>query len=230
MWRTTAFALLLNLLGVVPAIAQTAPSASELAAYEGAHAFAADNNAAAIQAAAKAGDDVNGRDMRGRTPAIVATHRAAHAALGALIAAGADLNLLDHDRYDVLTIAAVANDVESLQMAMDAGANTKATTSIYDGTALIAAAHLGHSQVVALLVAGGAPLDHFNNLGWTALIEAIVLGDGGPRHQATVKALIAGGVDVDLPDGSGRKPLALAEARGFKEIAAMLMAAGAHAQ
>ena len=52
--------------------------------------------------------------------------------------------------------------------------------SPYDGTALIAAAHLGHHEVVRALVEAGAPLDHVNNLGWTALIEAVILGDGGP--------------------------------------------------
>lgn len=47
--------------------------------------------------------------------------------------------------------------------------------------ALIAAAHLGHVEVVKALIAGKAPLDRVNNLNWTALIESIVLGDGGPN-------------------------------------------------
>ena len=67
------------------------------------------------------------------------------------------------------------------------GASAKLVTSRYDGTALIAAAHLGHDGVVRQLIAAGAPLDHVNNLHWTALIEAVVLGDGGPRHQAVVR-------------------------------------------
>ena len=39
----------------------------------------------------------------------------------------------------------------------------------------------------------GASLDHVNNLGWTALIESIMLGDGGPRHTETVRALVEAG-------------------------------------
>ena len=35
----------------------------------------------------------------------------------------------------------------------------------------------------------GAPLDHVNNLGWTALMEAVVLGDGGSDHQEVVRLL-----------------------------------------
>ena len=72
-------------------------------------------------------------------------------------------------------------------MLLALGASAKLTTSRYDGTALIAAAHLGHDGVVRQLIAAGAPLDHVNNLHWTAVIEAIVLGDGGPRHQATLQ-------------------------------------------
>ena len=71
--------------------------------------------------------------------------------------------------------------------------------------------------MVAALIAGKAPLDHVNNLGWTALIEAIVLGDGGARHQATVRALIDGGANLDLADGQGVRPLTLARQRGYAQ-------------
>ena len=87
-----------------------------------------------------------------------------------------------------MTIAAVANDVPTLRLALELGASAKNVTSRYDGTALIAAAHLGHAEVVKILIAASAPLDHVNNLGWTALMESIVLGDGGSRHTDTLKA------------------------------------------
>ena len=100
-------------------------------------------------------------------------------------------------------------------------------TSPYDGTALIAAAHLGHDEVVRVLIAAKAPLDHVNNLGWTALIESIVLGDGGKRHVATLKALVQAGANVTIADRSGETPLALAKRRGFAEMVAILEKAGA---
>jgi len=81
--------------------------------------------------------------------------------------------------------------------------------------------------VVRALIEGGAPLDHVNNLHWTALIEAVVLGDGGPRHQATVRALVAAGADLNLADSSAATPLTLARQHGYSEIARMLDAAGA---
>ena len=129
--------------------------------------------------------------------------------------------------YDVITIAAVADDVPMLELALASGGNARAITSPYKGTALIAAAHLGHAKVVEALIAAKAPLDHVNNLAWTALIEAIVLGDGGPRHQATVEALVKGGANLDLADGQGVRPLSLARSRGYKRIAEILERAGA---
>ena len=73
----------------------------------------------------------------------------------------------------------MANDLAMLKLALAGGASAKNITSRYDGTALIAAAHLGHAEAVKLLIAAKAPLNHVNNLGWTALMESIVLGNGG---------------------------------------------------
>jgi ankyrin repeat protein len=112
-------------------------------------------------------------------------------------------------------------------VALELGASAKNVTSRYDGTALIAAAHLGHVEVVKTLIAAGAPLDHVNNLGWTALIESMVLGDGGPRHQATLEALVAARANVNVPDRQRRTPLALARERGYRAMAAVLEKAGA---
>ncbi len=202
--------------------AQTPPSAAEIAAYEGLHAAAARNDAAGVAALAAAGADLGARDGAGRTAVHVAAFASAEAALAALAAAGADMNGLDGERYDAVTIAAVADDPEAMSAALAAGNRPDLVTSVWDGTALIAAAHLGHDEVVRRLVVAGAPLDHVNNLGWTALIEAVVLGDGGLRHQACVQALLEGGADRAIADRDGQTPLMLAEARGYHEIAALL--------
>jgi len=80
---------------------------------------------------------------------------------------------------------------------------------------------------VRQLIAAGAPLDHVNNLHWTAVIESIVLGDGGARHQQTLQALIAAGADLKLRDRQGNTPLQLARSRGYTRMVRMLEAAGA---
>ena len=157
----------------------------------------------------------------------MATFARQHEAIRLLAAAGADLNLLERDRYDAVTIASVADDEETLRLLLLLGASARQVTSRYDGSALIAAVHLGHDGVVRQLIAAGAPLNHVNNLHWTAVIESIVLGNGGPRHQATLRALIDAGANLQLADRQGQTPLALAQSRGYAAMVAMLQRAGA---
>jgi ankyrin repeat protein len=216
--------LLLAVAGGIAA-AQTAPTAAEAAAYTGAHAAAWRGDAAALARAPRAA--LAARDGNGRTPLHVAAFARRREAIRALAAAGADLGALDNDRYDAVTIAAVADDEETLRTLLAAGASAKLTTSRYDGTALIAAAHLGHDGVVRQLIAAGAPLDHVNNLHWTALMESIVLGDGGRRHQATLKALLDAGASWRLADRQDRTPLQLAQGRGYDAMVRLLKTAGA---
>jgi ankyrin repeat protein len=210
-----------------PAGAQVAPSVEEMAAYRGLHAAAARGDAAEIRRLIAAGSAPDARDARGRTPLHVAAFASKPEAARALVQGGADPNALEGQRYDAVTIAAVRNDLPMLRAALALGTRSGNTTSPYDGTALIAAAHLGHDEVVRELIKAGAPLDHVNNLGWTALIEAIVLGDGGPRHVACLRALIEAGADVNLSDRQGATPLALARQRSHREMIELLRRAGA---
>ncbi len=76
------------------------------------------------------------------------------------------------------------------------------------------------------LIKARAPLDHVNNLGWTALLEAVILGDGGRRHLETVRALVEAGANVNLPDRQGLTPLAHAGQRHYPEMVTILTTAG----
>ena len=217
-------ALVLSFAGLLfqaTAWAQVPPSAAEVARYSGLHAAAQRGDVAQIQRLATAAT-VNTVDSYGRTPVHVATFAKQREAIRALVKAGADLGKLESDRYDAVTIASVADDEDTLRVLLQQGASAKLTTSRYDGTALIAAAHLGHDGVVRQLIQAGAPLDHVNNLHWTAAIEAVVLGDGGKRHQSTLKALIDAGANLKLTDRHGQTPLQLARARGYSEMVNML--------
>ena len=211
----------------LPAAAQNAPTPQEIAIYAGLHEAAAKGDVAEIEKLIKDGEKPNTQDSKSRTPLHVAVYLKQREAARALLRLGANPNALEIDRYDIVTIAAVANDLDMLKIVLDGGASARNITSRYDGTALIAAAHLGHAEVVKMLIAAKAPLNQVNNLGWTALMEAVVLGNGGENHTATVRELIEAGTDVIIADKQGATPLQHARRRGYVEIARILENAGA---
>ena len=89
------------------------------------------------------------------------------------------------------------------------------------------AAERGHVETVRTLIEAGVDVDHVNNLGWTALMEAVILGDGGPRHADIVRLLVEAGANVGLADRDGVTPLQHARRRGYAGIARLLEDAGA---
>ncbi len=221
LWTTLLLALLPQ-----TASAQTPPSPQERAAYSGLFGVTASGAHAEMVQLLVNGLDPNGRDGHGRTPYLVAAHNGDMAAMEILVKGGADPKAKDSRNYDAITILAVANRPEAMQLAVRLGGDPKAVTSPYMGNALIAAAHLGHHAVVKALIEAGSPLDHVNNLTWTAVIEAIVLGDGGSNHIASLKHLLDAGANPNIPDRQGRTPLALARERGYVRMAEMLEAKG----
>ena len=225
-WCAVVFGAVVGMAPVL-SMAQVPPSAAEAQAYQGLHLAAWSGDDAKVKALIAKGADLDARDAYGRTPLQVATYARQRDAISLLAKAGAKLDLFENDRYDAITIAAVADDPQTVSLLLSLGAKAGQTTSRYDGTALIAAAHLGHDEVVRILIRGGAPLDHVNNLHWTALIESIVLGDGGPRHQRTLAALVDAGANTQLADRQGNTPLQLAKARGYEAMVEKLKAAGA---
>jgi len=107
-----------------------------------------------------------------------------------------------------------------------AKANLK-DTNRYGGTALIPAAHHGHVEAVKVLLGTAIEKDHVNNLGWTALLEAVILGDGGKVHTEIVRLLVAAGANVNIADRDGVTPLAHAKRRNYAEMVRILSGAGA---
>ncbi len=215
----------LTLVSVAPSQAQVAPSPDQVQRYSGLLAAAQTGDVVQLKTLLPKQPPVDLRDPQQRTPLHVATYARQREVIRLLAEAGADLNALEFQRYDPVTIASVANDEETLALLLQLGARATNITSPYDGTALIAAAHLGHVGVVRQLIAAGAPLDHVNNLHWTALIEAVVLGDGGKNHTEIVRLLIAAGANTKLADRDGKTPLMLARERGYREMERLLAAA-----
>ena len=186
-------------------------------------------DASAIARALADGADPDARDADG-TPATVLATRGGHVeALRALVEAGADVDAQDATLDNPMLYAGREGLLDILRAVAEAGADPTITNR-FGGVALIPASERGHVEVVRyLLNETDIDVDHVNRLGWTALLEAILLSDGGPRHQAIVELLIENDADVDLADGDGVRPLAHARARDQSEIVALLEAADARA-
>ncbi len=173
------------------------------------------------------GAPLNAQDERGRTGVMAATHGNHVETVRALLDAGADVNLRDARSDNPFLYAGAEGYLEILKLAYAAGADPKLTNR-FGGTALIPACERGHVEVVRyLLNETTVNVNHVNNLGWTCLLEAIILSDGGARHQEIVKMVIEHGADVNLVDKDGVTPLQHAKRNGFREIQALLEAAGA---
>ena len=181
----------------------------------------------AIRAALADGADADGRDADG-TPATMLATRGHHTdALRALLGAGADVDAQDGTLDNPLLYAGREGFLDVVRVANEAEADPTITNR-YGGVAHIPASERGHVEVVRyLLNETDIDVDHVNKLGWTALLEAILLSDGGRRHQQIVELLLEAGADPDLADGDGVRPLTHARHRGQTEIVRQLEGADA---
>ena len=188
---------------------------------------AAAGDVSTIDAALAAGADPDARDAEGAPATMLAT-RARHVdALRRLLEADADVDAQDATLDNPMLYAGREGLLDILRAANEAEADPTVTNR-YGGVALIPASERGHVEIVRyLLNETDIDVDHVNKLGWTALLEAILLSDGGPRHQEIVALLIENGADVDLADGDGVRPLTHARSRGQQAIVRLLEEAGA---
>lgn len=157
------------------------------------------------------------------TSAIEALKRGDIAETLALIEAGADVNERDDIRDSVLLYSG-ANGIDEVVVAALAHGGDLTITNRYGGIALIPACERGHESTVRILLDAGAEVNHINDLGWTALHEAIVLSDGGAAHQRIIRMLLDAGADVTIPDSEGVLPIDLARGMGHTAIVEILSA------
>lgn len=142
-----------------------------------------------------------------------------------LIEQGADVNAKDETVQSAYLIATSEGFLSLLELTLAHGADVD-SKDWYNGTGLIRAAERGHALLVGMLLRAGIEVDHINNVGWTALLESIILGDGGQRYTDTVRVLLAGGADPLIPSQQdGINPIDHAQNRGYWTIAATLFAA-----
>jgi uncharacterized protein len=189
------------------------------------HDLVRDGDLAGVNAAVAAGGKLDARNAANETPLLVAVQQNQLGIALALIAAGADINAQASNKDSPWLLAGAVGRTEMLRAMIPKGPDfTKRNR--YGGNALIPACERAHIDTIKLLLTTKIDVDHVNRLGWTCLLEIVILGDGGPKHQEAARLILASGADPSLADKDGVSPLQHARARGQTAIAAMIETAG----
>ncbi|MFD9501192.1 ankyrin repeat domain-containing protein [Streptomyces sp. NPDC060035] len=179
-----------------------------------------------VRAALEGGARVEARDEELRTPLLLAALGDHVEVARLLVEAGASPDAQDNREDSPWLVTGVTGSVAMLHVLLPAGPDPTLRNR-FGGISLIPASERGHvAYVREVLRVTDVDVDHVNRLGWTALLEAVILGDGGRAHQEIVEVLLAAGATPRLPDGEGVTALEHAERRGFTEMVALLR--GAH--
>jgi ankyrin repeat protein len=180
----------------------------------------------AVKALLEQGVYIHAQDGEGRCALVAAAYKNHLEIADLLIAAGADVNMKDDTIQSAYLIATMAGYPELMKKTIEAGADVNSTDSD-NGTGLIRASDRGNVEIVRELLKTDIRVNHINRIGWTALHEATILGDGGVRHTEVVRMLVGAGADVSIADKEGITPLGHAKSKGFTDIIKILEEAGA---
>lgn len=171
-----------------------------------------------------AGRDLNATDTLGRTAVLIAAKAGRLDVVAALIDAGANIDLQDNISLNPFLWGCISGNLELVRMTAEAGADLTRLTR-FGGAGIHPPAEKGHVDVVRYLAQETDVNVNLTNIcGWTPLLEAIILQDGGPVQQKIVKLLLDAGADPSMVDQWGISPLQHARDKGFTEIAALLTA------
>ena len=169
--------------------------------------------------------DLNATDTTGRVAVLIAAKAGRREVVAALIEAGADINVQDNICLNPFLWGCISGDLQLVRMTVEAGADLTLLTR-FGGVGIHPPAEKGHVEVVRYLAEETDVNVNLTNIcGWTPLLEAIILQDGGPVQQEIVKLLLDAGADPTMVDQWGVSPLQHATDKGFSEIADLLTAA-----
>jgi ankyrin repeat protein len=188
---------------------------------------AQDGNLEGLKNCLAKGVDINATNCQKRTAITLASLHKQYECVEFLISAGADINKQDETCFNPFLLSCLNNDLTLLRLILPANPDLN-VLSRFGGVGITPASEKGHVEIVReLLTHTDINVNHTNFVGWTPLLEAIVLNDGGAKQQEIVRLLLDHGANPHMTDKYGKKPLELAREKGYREIAELLIQAGA---
>ncbi|RWW93485.1 ankyrin repeat domain-containing protein [Aestuariirhabdus litorea] len=179
----------------------------------------------------KAAGSLDRVDAEGRSVLWWLTARRDYDAMALLIELGVEVDHHDPARSGGVIdptpflYAGAHGDTRALRLLYEAGARTD-RLNYYGGTALIPAAEKGYRDAVRYLLAEtDVAVNHVNRLGWTALMEAVVLSGESEQQTEIVRLLLAHGADPAIADRDGVTALQHARRRRLDALVELLEAA-----
>ncbi|MDQ3156250.1 MAG: ankyrin repeat domain-containing protein [Actinomycetota bacterium] len=174
-----------------------------------------DADAAAL--ALRAGADLESRNDQRQTPLLLAAANDRYAVARLLVDLGADPDALDARHDTPWLVTGVTGSVAMLETLLPAHPDLTIKNR-YGGLSPIPAGERGHADYIRRVVSTDVNLNHVNDLGWTALLETVILGDGSKPYQDIVETLVRAGVDTSIKDKNGRTALDHAKSKGYTNI------------
>ena len=165
----------------------------------------------------KGGADCNQSDAEGHTPLYIASMNGCNDIVNMLIKGGAHCNQRNNQGRSPLYVASLANYENTMDFPFELD-----TITHWDGNPFDAASLIYYTDIVDLLIKGGADCNQGDEKGRTPLYAASLAG-----HADVVNLLIKGGADCNQADEEGRTPLYNASQGGHVDVVDVLIKCGA---
>lgn len=165
--------------------------------------------------------DIDTPNEKGQTPLHVAVLKNNLEVAAYLLSKGANPNAKDSMGLSPY-IAAAANGLSEMFDLISQYNPDVTQVNRFGGTALLPSSEKGFIRVVELALKNKVPVDHVNKLGWSALLEAVVLGDEGFLYQDIVVALLNENADTSIKDFDGKTVMDYALEQGKDRILSLL--------
>lgn len=169
----------------------------------------------------KGGADLEVKNENGQTPLFIAVMANDVEMAIYLMNKGANINARENTMLTPWLYAGAHGFHQILKEALKYNPDVKSTNR-FGGTVLLPSAERGYLRTVEVCLSAGVPVNHVNDLGWSVLQEAVILGNGGYLYRDILNRLMDAGADVHLKDKENKTVLDYAKERGQKKVVAIL--------